>query len=66
MTRAYAVDHAASKLSRVHALAIPLTTTEIAAHKASWLNRGSAIVRSSDEISSSARIPPTQSDRPAT
>ena len=66
MTRAYADDHAASKLSRVHALAIPLITTEMAAHKANWLNRGSAIVRSSDEIRSSARIPPTQSESPTT
>jgi hypothetical protein len=45
---------------RAQALTAPLITTAIADHKASWLNRGTAIGRSSAESAPKAITPPTQ------
>ena len=59
MIRAYEVAQASEKSNLAHAFATPLATTAIAAHRARWLNRGSATMRSASDRSAMAKTPPT-------
>ena len=59
MMRAYEVAQASEKSNLAHAFATPLATTAMAAHRASWLNRGKAMRRSASDITAIAKTPPT-------